>query len=150
VLGLGESSYPQFCAIGRKLDARFAELGAKRLFAFAGADLDVDTVAGPWTRQALAQARDVLKSAATATNVTPLRPHVEATPWSASSPFKAEVLANQRITAGDSRNPSAGCRRSCRRSRSSWTNTACTTNPSTCASAAAPTVVRVRTSPKSR
>ena len=102
VLGLGDSGYPQFCAIGRKLDARLAELGATRLFDFGQADLDIDTVAEPWTQNALTHARDALKTAAPATNVTPLRPHIEATTWSASKPFKAEVLANQRITADDS------------------------------------------------
>ena len=102
VLGLGDSSYPQFCAIGRKLDARLAELGATRLFAFGEADLDIDLVAEPWTQQALAHARHVSEAAAPATNVTPLRPHAEPATWSATRPFKAGVLANQRITADGS------------------------------------------------
>jgi sulfite reductase (NADPH) flavoprotein alpha-component len=102
VLGLGDSSYPQFCAIGRKLDARLAELGATRLFAFGEADLDIDTVAEPWTQQAWTHARDVLKTAAPATNVTPLRPHAEPATWSATRPFEGVVLANQRITADGS------------------------------------------------
>lgn len=102
VLGLGDSSYPQFCAIGRKLDERIAELGATRLFAFAEADLDIDTVAEPWTQQALAHVREVSKTAALVSNVTPLRPHAAPATWSASRPFKAEVLANQRITTDDS------------------------------------------------
>ncbi|MGN6790168.1 MAG: assimilatory sulfite reductase (NADPH) flavoprotein subunit [Rhodanobacteraceae bacterium] len=102
VLGLGDSSYPQFCAIGRKLDERLAELGAARLFAFGEADLDIDTVAEPWTQQALAHVRDVSKTAAPPSNVTQLRPHAEPATWSAARPFKAEVLANQRITADGS------------------------------------------------
>lgn len=102
VLGLGDSSYPQFCVAGQKIDTRLAELGAKRLFDFGAADLDVETVAEPWTRQALEAARDVMKTATAVTdNVTPLRPHVEAAAWSATRPFAAGALANQRITAGD-------------------------------------------------
>jgi len=99
VLGLGDSSYPQFCVTGRKIDERLAELGATRLFAFGEADVDIDTVAEPWAQNALMHARNVLTAAAPATNVTPLRPHVDPAAWSASRPFKAEVLANQRITA---------------------------------------------------
>ena len=102
VLGLGDTSYPQFCAVGERLDARLAELGATRLLPRADADLDIATVADPWRAQALAKARETLKPTAT---VTPLRPPTAtaaAALHSREQPFQAEVLANQRITAHDS------------------------------------------------
>ena len=99
VLGLGDSSYPQFCAIGNRLDARLAELGATRLLPRADADLDLDTVAEPWLTLALAKAKESLKPAAPLATVTPLRP-LQATPTHGrDAPFAAELLANQRITA---------------------------------------------------
>ncbi|WP_149194912.1 assimilatory sulfite reductase (NADPH) flavoprotein subunit [Luteimonas suaedae] len=100
VLGLGDSSYPQFCAIGQTLDARLAELGATRMFDRGDADLDIDTVATPWRQQALAAAREALKPSAT---VTPLRPPSAAVPaYDRDRPFAAELLVDQRITAGGS------------------------------------------------
>ena len=98
VLGLGDTSYADFCGIARTLDARLAELGAQRVAELGQADLDIDTVAEPWREQALLRARDLLKPAATPAHtatVTPLRP---ASAWSHERPFPAEVLANQRIT----------------------------------------------------
>lgn len=103
VLALGDSSYPQFCAIGHRLDARLAELGAARVADVANADLDVDTVATPWTTKVVGIAQDVLKpaaahaSAALAT-VIPLRPHAAVQAHGRERPFVAELLANQRIT----------------------------------------------------
>lgn len=99
VLGLGDSSYPQFCAIGQRLDARLEALGAQRWIARADADLDIDTVAAPWSSQVLTEAKEALKPRQTLASVTPLRPHasVPAT-WTRERPFAAEVLANQRIT----------------------------------------------------
>ncbi len=98
VLGLGDSSYPQFCAIGQKLDARLAELGASRLLPRGDADLDIETVATPWLEQALAKARDALKPAAPLATVTPLRPLPVAPAHHRDAPFTAELLGNQRIT----------------------------------------------------
>jgi sulfite reductase (NADPH) flavoprotein alpha-component len=98
VLGLGDSSYPKFNEIGRVLDGRLAELGATRWLARGEADLDLETVATPWIEQAVALARESLKSNTPLATVTPLRPLVSAVSWSREHPFAAELLVNQRIT----------------------------------------------------
>ena len=98
VLGLGDSSYPKFCEIGRRLDARLEELGATRWQARADADLDLETIADPWIEQALALARDSLKTSTPSATVTALRPLPQATVFTREHPFAAELLANQRIT----------------------------------------------------
>ncbi|MGV8960998.1 MAG: assimilatory sulfite reductase (NADPH) flavoprotein subunit [Stenotrophomonas sp.] len=108
VLGLGDSSYADFCGIARKLDARLAELGGQRLQPLGEADLDIDTVATPWREQALRHARDQLQTTTAASNVTPLRLPHPASPWSAAHPFAAEVLANQLISGRDFRRPAFG------------------------------------------
>ena len=106
VLGLGDSSYADFCGIGRKLDARLAELGAQRLQALGEADLDIDTVATPWRAKALADAREALGNATVpaASNVTPLR-HGQASAWSAQHPFNAELLSRQLVSGRDFKGP---------------------------------------------
>ncbi len=102
VLGLGDSSYPQFCAIGQRLDERLAELGAQRLLPRGEADLDIDTVAVPWRTQALSAAKEIVKPLAT---VTPLRPQIAASAAThgRDHPFSAELIANQRITLAHGR-----------------------------------------------
>jgi sulfite reductase (NADPH) flavoprotein alpha-component len=102
VLGLGDSSYAKFCAVGADLDARFAELGAMRLLARGDADIDIDTVAKPWQQRALGLAREALKTSAPLATVTPLYPARAGSVWTREKPYAAEVLANLRITARDS------------------------------------------------
>jgi len=105
VLALGDSSYPQFCAIGRRVDARLAELGAVRLLDTGEADVDIETVATPWLARTLELAREALKPvAARSATVTPLRtaaPLAPASEWTRARPFAAALLANQRIVARD-------------------------------------------------
>ena len=99
VLGLGDSSYPQFCVIGQRLDARFEALGAQRWIARADADLDIESVAAPWTSQLFVEAKEALKPRPQLASVTALRPHAVApVAWTRERPFAAELLANQRIT----------------------------------------------------
>ncbi|KRG70083.1 assimilatory sulfite reductase (NADPH) flavoprotein subunit [Pseudoxanthomonas dokdonensis] len=107
VLGLGDSSYADFCGISRRLDARLAELGANRLFAVGEADLDIDTVATPWREQALAQARELLTSehaAVPSATVTPLRP-ANVPAYSHDRPFAAELLLNQPLSGRNFKGP---------------------------------------------
>ena len=102
VLGLGDSSYPQFNVIAKKLDARFAELGGTRLFDVGEADVDVASVATPWRQNALTQAREVLKTSISSATVTALRPSIASSLYGREKPYAAEVLVNQRITARES------------------------------------------------
>ncbi|UXI67854.1 assimilatory sulfite reductase (NADPH) flavoprotein subunit [Tahibacter amnicola] len=97
VLGLGDSSYPQFCAIGRQLDERLSALGARRLVARGDADVDIDSIAKPWLEQALTAVREATKGAAPLATVTPLRPPA-APAFSREKPFAAELIKNQRVT----------------------------------------------------
>ncbi|QIJ74906.1 sulfite reductase subunit alpha [Methylobacterium sp. NI91] len=53
VLALGDTSYAEFCAIGKALDARFEALGAKRACDRADLDLDFDKPAAEWIKGAL-------------------------------------------------------------------------------------------------
>lgn len=102
VLGLGDSSYPQFCAIGRLLDARLEELGATRLSALGEADVDIEAVAGAWSAGVLERAREEIHTATPA----PRAPILQAVPNHATHdrerPFAAPVLANQRIVSRQS------------------------------------------------
>ncbi|MEQ1512788.1 MAG: assimilatory sulfite reductase (NADPH) flavoprotein subunit [Lysobacteraceae bacterium] len=98
VLGLGDSSYPQFCAIGQRLDARLEALGAQRWVDRADADLDIDSVAAPWSSQLYSEAKEALKPRPQLASVTALRPHTAPIVWTRERPFAAELLANQRIT----------------------------------------------------
>jgi len=102
VLGLGDSSYPEFCAIGRAIDARLAELGASRLFAAGEADLDIDEVAAPWLDEALVRAREQLSVASHAPASIHALPVATVSTYTRETPFAAAMLANQRIVARDS------------------------------------------------
>lgn len=102
VLGLGDSSYPKFCEIGRLIDERLTELGGQRWFARGEADVDIVSVLEPWSRQAVELARTELAATTSIASVTTIRSRSAASGWHRDQPFAAEVLANQRITGRDS------------------------------------------------
>ncbi|HHW4678903.1 MAG TPA: assimilatory sulfite reductase (NADPH) flavoprotein subunit [Xylella sp.] len=104
VLGLGDSSYADFCGIARRIDARLTALGAQRLQPLGEADVDIDTVATPWCQQALHHAREQLKHIITPpTNVIPR--HGNAPVWGPSQTFQAELFKNQLISGRNFKGP---------------------------------------------
>ncbi|KEZ98522.1 NADP oxidoreductase [Xanthomonas vasicola pv. vasculorum NCPPB 895] len=105
VLGLGDSSYADFCGIARRIDERLAELGGSRVQPRGEADLDIDSVAAPWRTQALKHAREQLKSGLHSATVTPLRSSPIAPAWSHQQPFAAELLSTQIISGRDFKGP---------------------------------------------
>jgi sulfite reductase (NADPH) flavoprotein alpha-component len=53
ILALGDTSYAEFCAIGKALDARFEALGGKRAAERADLDLDFEKPAADWIKATL-------------------------------------------------------------------------------------------------
>lgn len=105
VLGLGDSSYPNFCQAGKDFDQRFAELGATRLFERVDADLDYSATAEQWIRDIVAiikekaaQASPVVQSIATATTA----PVAKESQYNKANPFPATLITNQKITGRQS------------------------------------------------
>jgi sulfite reductase (NADPH) flavoprotein alpha-component len=98
VLGLGDSSYPHFNAVAARLDARFAELGGKRLFPVALADVDIAQVALPWRQNAIRQAGELLRAEKPAQTTPALRAVAPVSSYGRDNPLQGEVLVNQRIT----------------------------------------------------
>jgi len=99
VLALGDSSYVNFCQTGRELDARLAELGARRLLPIVECDLEYEAAAVAWSDGVVAGLPEWLGAAPAA----PRLRAVDTTPrFGKDKPFRAAVLANQRITGRDS------------------------------------------------
>ncbi len=102
ILALGDSSYPQFCAVGKQLGARLHALGAKPWTPVQEADVDIAKVAEPWHKQVLRLAAENLQrptlSLVASASKEPSQAAVQAS-YSRTQPYLAELISNQKITA---------------------------------------------------
>jgi sulfite reductase (NADPH) flavoprotein alpha-component len=108
VLGLGDSSYPDFCQAGKDFDSRLEQLGAKRLFERVDCDLDYQATADQWVEKTVAwlvehESRNTAETS-TPASVSALvnEPQVHAQIYTREKPFTATILTNQKITSRDS------------------------------------------------
>lgn len=97
ILALGDSSYADFCEMGKRLDTRLFELGAKVVVDRVDCDLDFDAFAADWTEQVVSHAVAELDTAVSS-SAPYLRPVSKVELFTRERPFDAEILTNQRIT----------------------------------------------------
>lgn len=102
VLGLGDSSYPNFCQAGKDFDQRLAELGATRLQPLVECDLDYQPTAAAWIEQ-IAQYLDQYNggvAAAKVQNVATDKTIADASAhqYTRENPLTATLSVRQKIT----------------------------------------------------
>ena len=99
VLALGDSSYANFCQIGREFDRRLADLGAERLDDLIECDVDYEGDARLWSDRLLGRLPDLIEARENVPHLRAVRP---AAAYDKHRPFSAEVLVNQKITGSGS------------------------------------------------
>ncbi len=91
VLGLGDSSYFQFCKTGKDFDLQLEKLGAKRLADMKGCDVDFQETADQWLRSTLSAFSGLEGNKVTVT----LGENAETSTsqnYSKKNPYQAELL----------------------------------------------------------
>ncbi len=103
VLALGDTNYEQFCAAGKKIDARLEQIGAKRIHPLADCDLDYEAKTKSWQDGALAAIIPVENSAAGHVAIEEKSSATSAAEsYSKTNPFPARLLTNRKLNADGS------------------------------------------------
>jgi sulfite reductase (NADPH) flavoprotein alpha-component len=104
VLGLGDSSYANFCQTGKDFDTLFEQLGAQRIVDRADADLDYEDVAENWAASLQTKVQELIGQ-----NVTPNGASapsesqtVSTNAYSKKNPYKAEILDRIKLNGAGS------------------------------------------------
>lgn len=99
VLGLGDTSYDEFCQAGKLMDLRFEQLGAKRLTDRVDCDVDFEDPAAEWMNTAipLAKSDDWVPSG----DAVPVQlAATTKSKWTRKNPYPSRVVEN-RLLSGD-------------------------------------------------
>jgi len=93
VLALGDTNYEQFCAAGKKMDARLEALGARRIHPLEICDLDYETKAKTWSEGALTALAPANGATASPEAAKPAVPDG----YSKTNPFPARLITNRKL-----------------------------------------------------
>ncbi|MDO4640186.1 MAG: assimilatory sulfite reductase (NADPH) flavoprotein subunit [Neisseria sp.] len=100
VLGLGDSSYPDFCQAGKDFDAALEKLGGKRIADLGICDLDYQAAADAWVEAAVTVVAGLAAGpAAPPTAASSNLPAEGGKHYSKEQPFTAVLSVRQKITA---------------------------------------------------
>lgn len=106
ILALGDRSYEQFCAAGRKLEDLLLACGAQAFAPRVDCDVDYDQDAAQWSEQVIAHVRENQVGPDSGAEIQRRPAHLSvvssAPAWDRSRPFPATVERLQRITGPDS------------------------------------------------
>jgi len=91
VLALGDRAYARFCETGRRIDARLAALGGRRIASAVECDLDYEKPATAWIGSTLGELAP--DSGAAVIHVDFMRPSGTEESYSRARPFEAEIAA---------------------------------------------------------
>lgn len=90
VLGLGDTSYEEFCKMGKDFDSRLEALGAERIFERKDCDVDYDDDYETWHKGAL-KALEALTAPAAVTAPAAAVPTAAPVKYSRKNPFPSEL-----------------------------------------------------------
>ena len=92
VLGLGDTSYEEFCKMGKDFDARLEALGARRIYERVDCDVDYDDDFDIWHKGALGALEAESRPAANATLAVPAATTADPVKYSRKNPYASELL----------------------------------------------------------
>ncbi len=91
VLALGDTSYEQFCATGKAVDARLEALGAQRIYPRVDCDVDYDSLFQSWSKEALDCFERLSQEQRVRVEIGAAPAVAEPVIYSRENPFKAEL-----------------------------------------------------------
>lgn len=101
VLALGDKSYPLFCKVGKDIDARLSELGAKRAFKRIDCDVDYEVDSSQWILSNLMKQNELSQTSTLINNhFDTVSPQEET--GTKHSPYLATVIEKTLLTGKNS------------------------------------------------
>ena len=101
VLGLGDTSYDEFCHAGKLLDTRLEQLGAKRIEERVDCDLDFDVQAEKWISTVVSKWKPVFKENVKEVIEDTHKKYVPVT-YNRKNPYPAKLLRSRLLSGKNS------------------------------------------------